>query len=228
MMAASAGFATPIGYQTNLMVYGPGGYRFSDYVKIGVPLDILVGIITVLLAPLAFGRSKFDALRESHFPPRLMLSRPPLVRLYYTLCSIRRTEEPAAMDVAAVSRTGSSKSDFYAGRSSTSRSLPERPGRFADAGQPLPASAGRAARRARHRSALFAPGRGARELARAGRDVVVVTGTASGKTLCYNLPILETALADPDAAGPVSVSDQGPGAGSAQGPARTVRRQRRQ
>ncbi len=54
MMAASAGFATPIGYQTNLMVYGPGGYRFSDYVKIGVPLDILVGIVTVALAPLVW------------------------------------------------------------------------------------------------------------------------------------------------------------------------------
>ena len=54
MMAASAGFATPIGYQTNLMVYGPGGYRFSDYLKIGVPLDILIGIITIALAPLAF------------------------------------------------------------------------------------------------------------------------------------------------------------------------------
>jgi di/tricarboxylate transporter len=51
MMAASAGFATPIGYQTNLMVYGPGGYRFSDYLKVGVPLDILIGIITVGLAP---------------------------------------------------------------------------------------------------------------------------------------------------------------------------------
>ena len=51
MMAASAGFATPIGYQTTLMVYGPGGYRFSDYVKIGVPLDILIGIITVAIAP---------------------------------------------------------------------------------------------------------------------------------------------------------------------------------
>jgi di/tricarboxylate transporter len=54
MMAASAGFATPIGYQTNVMVYGPGGYRFSDYVRVGVPLDILIGIITVVIAPLAF------------------------------------------------------------------------------------------------------------------------------------------------------------------------------
>ncbi|MBI3838738.1 MAG: SLC13 family permease [Planctomycetia bacterium] len=51
MMAASAGFATPIGYQTNLMVYGPGGYRFSDYLKIGVPLDILIWVVTVSLAP---------------------------------------------------------------------------------------------------------------------------------------------------------------------------------
>jgi len=54
MMAASAGFATPIGYQTNLMVYGPGGYRFSDYLKVGVPLDLLIGVVTVALAPLAF------------------------------------------------------------------------------------------------------------------------------------------------------------------------------
>lgn len=52
MMAASAGFATPIGYQTNLMVYGPGGYRFSDYCKIGIPLDLLIGVITVIIAPL--------------------------------------------------------------------------------------------------------------------------------------------------------------------------------
>ncbi len=54
MMAASAGFATPIGYQTNLMVYGPGGYKFSDYLKIGVPLDILIWIVTVALAPLVW------------------------------------------------------------------------------------------------------------------------------------------------------------------------------
>lgn len=54
MMAASAGFATPMGYQTNLMVYGPGGYRFSDYLRIGVPLDILVGVVTVAITPFVF------------------------------------------------------------------------------------------------------------------------------------------------------------------------------
>ncbi|MDX2487943.1 MAG: SLC13 family permease, partial [Gammaproteobacteria bacterium] len=51
MVAASASFATPIGYQTNLMVYGVGGYRFSDYLRIGVPLTVLVGMTTVLLVP---------------------------------------------------------------------------------------------------------------------------------------------------------------------------------
>jgi di/tricarboxylate transporter len=54
MMGASAGFATPFGYQTNLMVYGPGGYRFMDYVKIGLPLDVIVGVITIVVAPWAF------------------------------------------------------------------------------------------------------------------------------------------------------------------------------
>lgn len=52
MVAASASFATPIGYQTNLMVYGPGGYRFSDYFRIGIPLNILLGVLSVILAPL--------------------------------------------------------------------------------------------------------------------------------------------------------------------------------
>lgn len=54
MIAASTGFATPIGYQTNLMVFSPGGYRFSDYVKLGVPLDILIGIVTVLIVPVVW------------------------------------------------------------------------------------------------------------------------------------------------------------------------------
>lgn len=49
---ASACFATPIGYQTNLLVYGPGGYRFSDYMKLGIPLNILVIIGGTLLVPL--------------------------------------------------------------------------------------------------------------------------------------------------------------------------------
>ncbi|WP_100407298.1 SLC13 family permease [Bacillus solitudinis] len=49
-LAASASFATPIGYQTNLIVYGPGGYRFSDYMKVGIPLNILYLIVTVIIA----------------------------------------------------------------------------------------------------------------------------------------------------------------------------------
>ncbi|MEM7682310.1 MAG: SLC13 family permease [Planctomycetota bacterium] len=54
MLAASNDFATPIGYQTNLMVYGPGGYRFTDYLKFGAPLNALVFVISVLLIPWAF------------------------------------------------------------------------------------------------------------------------------------------------------------------------------
>lgn len=53
-MAASAGFATPLGYQTHLMVMGPGGYRFSDFIRVGLPLDLLVGVTAVAVTPLAF------------------------------------------------------------------------------------------------------------------------------------------------------------------------------
>ncbi|MFW6049707.1 MAG: SLC13 family permease [Myxococcota bacterium] len=50
MIAASASFSTPIGYQTNLMVFGPGGYRYADFLRVGLPLQMLIGVLTVLLA----------------------------------------------------------------------------------------------------------------------------------------------------------------------------------
>ena len=54
MFAASASFITPLGYQTNLMVYGPGRYRFGDYVRIGLPLSLLAGTVVLCLVPLVW------------------------------------------------------------------------------------------------------------------------------------------------------------------------------
>ncbi|WP_435104141.1 SLC13 family permease [Arhodomonas sp. AD133] len=54
MIAASASFSSPLGYQTNLMVYGPGGYRFVDYLRFGLPLNFLTMAVTVTLAPLVW------------------------------------------------------------------------------------------------------------------------------------------------------------------------------
>jgi di/tricarboxylate transporter len=55
MFAASACFATPIGYQTNMMVMGPGGYTFMDYVRVGVPMNVLLWIVASIAIPLMWG-----------------------------------------------------------------------------------------------------------------------------------------------------------------------------
>jgi di/tricarboxylate transporter len=52
MFSATLAFATPVGYQTNMMVYGPGGYKFTDFTKVGLPLNIIVMLVACALIPL--------------------------------------------------------------------------------------------------------------------------------------------------------------------------------
>ncbi|MBU4055898.1 MAG: SLC13 family permease, partial [Proteobacteria bacterium] len=54
MMGASASFATPIGYQCNMMVFGPGGYRFSDFLKIGIPMNLIAWVLMSIMIPLVW------------------------------------------------------------------------------------------------------------------------------------------------------------------------------
>jgi di/tricarboxylate transporter len=54
MIGGSAAFATPIGYQTHMMVYGPGGYRFTDFTRIGLPLNLFLAAVAILLCPIVW------------------------------------------------------------------------------------------------------------------------------------------------------------------------------
>ena len=54
MIGASASFATPIGYQTNTLVYGPGGYKFSDFIRFGVPLNLVCLVVVTIAVPLLY------------------------------------------------------------------------------------------------------------------------------------------------------------------------------
>jgi di/tricarboxylate transporter len=51
-VAGSLGFATPLGYQTHMMVYSPGGYRFTDFLRIGIPMDLVCWIIAMITIPM--------------------------------------------------------------------------------------------------------------------------------------------------------------------------------
>ena len=54
MFAAATSLVTPLGFQTNLMVYGPGGYRYTDYIKVGLPLSVLLFFVAMIAIPMVW------------------------------------------------------------------------------------------------------------------------------------------------------------------------------
>jgi di/tricarboxylate transporter len=50
-LGAACAFASPVTYQTHLLVYGPGGYRFTDFVRVGLPLNLICAVISITLIP---------------------------------------------------------------------------------------------------------------------------------------------------------------------------------
>lgn len=53
-ISAATSFIVPFSYQTNLMVYGPGGYKFSDFVRMGVPMTLIMFVVTMIVVPLVY------------------------------------------------------------------------------------------------------------------------------------------------------------------------------
>jgi di/tricarboxylate transporter len=81
-LGASLSFLTPIGYQTNLMVYGLGGYRFLDYTRLGVPLNLVTVVLSLVLIPTFFPFSKCPPAAQEPRPwPRIWVYGPRIPRL---------------------------------------------------------------------------------------------------------------------------------------------------
>lgn len=74
MIAASASFATPFGYQTNLMVYGIGGYRMSDYLRFGIPLNAIVFVVAMIVIPIVWKFEKVPVAKTSSPPAATVIA----------------------------------------------------------------------------------------------------------------------------------------------------------
>ena len=69
-LAASYAFASPIGYQTHMMVFGPGGYRFTDFMRVGIPLNLLMWIVAIILIPTDLAVCDRKSLTGRHWSSR--------------------------------------------------------------------------------------------------------------------------------------------------------------